>query len=504
MSKFYLTTPIYYVNAPPHIGHAYTTLAADVIARYYKEKLGESNVFFLTGTDEHGAKIAEAAEREGKSPKTFCDEMAPLFQQTWQRLNISYTHFIRTTDEYHEKGAAEFLTALKLKGALYESAYKGLYCNACESFITEKQLTKDGLCKDHLRSPERIVEKNWFFKLETYLPKVQKIIEDGTLRVLPETRTEEVLGLFRQGMENFSVSRPNVRWGIPLPWDRAQTIYVWVEALLNYWTAIHKCQKFWPPNVQIIGKDIIKFHCIYWPAMLLAYYDGDTEQLPKTIFAHGFFTVNGQKMSKTLGNVIDPNDLVDRYGSDGARYLILSQFPFGADGDIEESKFTEKYNADLANGLGNEVSRIATVYTKKIAKKDKDGIFWTKVREKYERNKTQDVPYINQFIKTLQLYEALQCIKGSKDKPSFEVTGYATGFSSSMYITNRDLNIDTPWLEQDLDKVIDGESKAMARLLVQAYLLRPFLPQTSEKVEQIFDIQNKKITLVEALFPRKS
>jgi len=260
MSKFYLTTPIYYVNAMPHIGHAYTTLAADAIARYYRQKIGEDRVFFLTGTDEHGAKIAEAAERDGKNPKLFCDEIATLFVSTWQRLNISHNHFIRTTDEYHEQGAAEFLRALKVKGALYEGDYAGLYCNGCESFITEKQLREDGLCKDHLRKPERIVEKNWFFKLDKYLPKIQTIIEQGAISVLPEARTEEVLGLFRQGMENFSVSRPNVRWGIPLPWDNAQTMYVWVEALLNYWTAVHKRQMFWPPDLQIIGKDIIKLY----------------------------------------------------------------------------------------------------------------------------------------------------------------------------------------------------------------------------------------------------
>lgn len=491
MPKFYLTTPIYYVNAPAHIGHAYTTLAADVIARHYRKKLGEESVFFLTGTDEHGAKIAEAAQTAGKTPKEFCDEMAPLFAKTWKRLNVSYDHFIRTTDDYHEKSAAEFLTTLKVKGALYEGDYTGLYCNGCESFITEKQLTENGLCKDHLRAPERIVEKNWFFNLQTYLPKVKKIIEDGKLRVLPEAKTEEVLGLFRQsrlfggqgGMENFSVSRPNVKWGIPLPWDRSQTIYVWVEALLNYWTAVHKYQMFWPPDLQIIGKDIIKFHCIYWPALLLAYYDGDAEQLPKTIFAHGFFTVNGQKMSKTLQNVIDPNDLALRYGEDGARYLILSQFPFGADGDIEEGKFTVKYNADLANGVGNLVSRVATLCVKQITDR---GEFWKQALTNYELRIKNDAD--DALIEQLKLFERLQLIV------------------REIQLCDEHLANKQPWKlekEKQQKKIIELLADAVAGILLIAKHCAPFLPNTSAEITKRFNAHDKKIIIGDSLFPRK-
>ncbi|OGY70067.1 MAG: methionine--tRNA ligase [Candidatus Jacksonbacteria bacterium RIFCSPHIGHO2_12_FULL_44_12] len=481
MSKFYLTTPIYYVNAMPHIGHAYTTLAADAIARYYREKIGEDRVFFLTGTDEHGAKIAEAAERDGKNPKLFCDEIATLFVSTWQRLNISHNHFIRTTDEYHEQGAAEFLRALKVKGALYEGDYAGLYCNGCESFITEKQLREDGLCKDHLRKPERIVEKNWFFKLDKYLPKIQTIIEQGAISVLPEARTEEVLGLFRQGMENFSVSRPNVRWGIPLPWDNAQTMYVWVEALLNYWTAVHKRQMFWPPDLQIIGKDIIKFHCIYWPAMLLAYYDGDAEKIPKTIFAHGFFTVNGQKMSKTLGNVIDPNDLCDRYGRDGARYLILSQFPFGSDGDIEEGKFDEKYNADLANGIGNLVSRVTTLCVKQITDWQK---FWKLEEEQEIKGEKQDA---KELINNFMLYEMIQSV------------------IQDARLCDEILAKEKPWQydkQKEQEKITADLAYLISRILSIAKDIAPFLPLTTKTIQKKIDISKKIIEPV-TLFPRK-
>lgn len=390
MDKFYLTTPIYYVNAEPHIGHAYTTLIADVMARYYRDQLSDQAVFFLTGTDEHGAKIAEVAAKNNLTPLEFCNQMSPKFRQAWKNLGIEYSRFIRTTDPDHEQNARDFLVSLKNKQALYQADYHGLYCTGCESFLLERQLTKDGFCPDHQRPPEAISEKNWFFKLADYLPVLEQLIADDQLLVAPSNSKEEVLGLLRQELADFSVSRPSVSWGIKLPWDDQQTIYVWVEALLNYWTGLRQgygrqadplqqgygrqaavqqgslFNKFWPPDLQLIGKDIIKFHCIYWPAMLLAYYDGDTRHLPRQIFAHGFYTINGQKMSKTIGNVIDPNNLVAKYGVDGARYLILSQFPIGTDGDIEESKFTEKFNADLANGIGNLLSRVTVLVGKKI------------------------------------------------------------------------------------------------------------------------------------------
>ncbi|MFH1712673.1 MAG: methionine--tRNA ligase [Candidatus Jacksonbacteria bacterium] len=491
--KYYLTTPIFYVNAKPHIGHAYTTLSADVIARYQKQKIGKQNVFFLTGTDEHGTKIAEAAEKAGKTSQNFCDTIAAEFKKTWANLNIKYNHFIRTTDDYHKQGAQGFLSALKKKGVIYKADYHGLYCTECENFITEKELDKKGRCPAHQKPPQKITEKNWFFKLKNYLPVIQKLIENDKLKIVPKNKKQEVLGLFKQGLDDFSVSRPNVKWGIPLPWDNNQTIYVWVEALLNYWTALRAYNphmaKFWPPDLHLIGKDIIKFHCIYWPAMLLAYFDGDLSQFPNKIFVHGFFTINNQKMSKTLGNVIDPNNLIKEYGVDGARWLILSQFPFGADGDdIEEIKFKEKYNADLANGIGNLVARVTSLCLKQIM--NWEG-FWTKLKN-YELPCHADMAWrimnYENLMHDLKLYEALKIIM------------------RQVKSTDEYLAKNTPWKldkAKDQKKIIDILSHSCASILSIANMLKPFLPQTSQKIKQCIDIKNKKIKQIKALFPRK-
>jgi len=373
-NTFYLTTPIYYVNAWPHIGHAYTTLAADAIARW--RRLQGDEVFFLTGTDEHGAKIAEAAQLAGQSPKLFCDKIAGQFQKIWKDLNISHTHFIRTTNKSHQAGAQYFLKLLKTKGDLYENDYQGLYCTPCENFITNKELTDKGFCSYHQKKPLSITEKNWFFKLSKYLKKVKKLIETNQLQIEPLSRKKEVLGFFKQGLTDFSVSRPSVAWGVPLPWDKMQTIYVWVDALLNYLTVflsedkVYKThlqllagprfKKFWPPDLHLMAKEIIKFHAIYWPAILLSL----NLPLPKKIFAHGFFSINGKKMSKSLGNVINPTEMIAKFGLDATRYLLLSQFVFGNDGDIKEANFVDKYNSDLANGIGNLTARVITMAEK--------------------------------------------------------------------------------------------------------------------------------------------
>ncbi|MBU3922770.1 methionine--tRNA ligase, partial [Patescibacteria group bacterium] len=360
--KKLITTPIYYVNDIAHLGHAYTTLAADVLTRFFREQ-GEQ-VFFLTGTDEHGAKIAESAKKEGKDPKEFCDEKSELFKKTWENLNIKYDHFVRTTDEKHEKAVKKFLE--NLKDSIYEKEYEGLYCTGCEKFLTEKELV-DGLCPDHKKEPEKIKEKNYFFKLKDYLNKVEKLIESGKLKIEPDFARKETLALLKQDLDDFSISRQKVKWGIEFPFDKNQTIYVWFEALLNYVSSIgygtDEFNEWWDDAeiVHLLAKDILKFHTIYWPAILLA----AKQKTPDKEFIHGFFTVDGQKMSKTIGNVIDPNDIVNEFGVDGARYLLLSQFPFGQDGDFKKEKFIEKYNSDLANGLGNLVARVLKLATDK-------------------------------------------------------------------------------------------------------------------------------------------
>ncbi len=359
MRRILITTPIYYVNDKPHIGHAYTTLVADVLTRFFRMQGKE--VFFLTGTDEHGAKITEVAEKAGKTPKEICDENSEDFKKAWQNLEIKYDYFIRTTDKRHEEAVKKFLEKLKEKNAIYEKEYVGLYCVGCEKFLTEKDLV-DGLCPDHKRKPETISEKNYFFKLN--LKAVGELIKTKKLKILPCRAESEVLGLLNQKLDDFSISRQKerVKWGIDLPFDKNQTTYVWVDALLNYISAVgyndneEEFKKWWVDArvIHLLAKDILKFHAVYWPAMLLSV----EIKTPDEEFVHGFFTINGQKMSKTLGNFIDPNDLVKKFGAEVTRYLLLSQFPLSQDGDVKEEKFAEKYNSDLAQGIGNLVSRV--------------------------------------------------------------------------------------------------------------------------------------------------
>lgn len=363
MEKFYVTTPIYYVNDKPHVGHAYTTLIADVFARYYRSTLGEKNVFFLTGTDEHGQKIAEAAAAAGKSPQEFTDEVAGQFQKAWELLNISYDHFFRTTDERHTKRVQEILQTLYEKGYIYKGTYKGLYCVGCERYVLPDEANNDR-CPLHPNKPlEEREEENYFLKLSEIAPDVLRLLERDEYRVLPEEKKNEVLAKVRAGVKDISISRTGMSWGIPLPWDQEHTVYVWIDALFNYYTAtrfLPDKERFWPADVHLLAKDILWFHAFIWEALLHA----AGLALPKVVFAHGFFTVDGQKMSKSIGNVIDPAMLVERYGVDGARYLLISAFPFGNDGDISLSRFDEKYNADLANGIGNLASRVAKLCEK--------------------------------------------------------------------------------------------------------------------------------------------
>ncbi len=364
--NFYITTPIYYANAELHIGHGYTSVITDVLKRYHT-LFGEES-FFLTGMDEHGAKVEEAAQAQGKTPQQLCDENYLKFVESLKTLSISYNYFIRTTSDRHKKGVQKLLTTLwnaktpDGQSAIYQGKYEGLYCIGCEKFITEKELTPEELCPNHLTKPKRVSENNWFFRLTSYLDKVEEHIRSGRIKIMPEGRRNEVLGLLKQGLNDFSISRERLNWGIDIPFDPSQKTYVWVDALPNYITAIGygddpaMFDKWWNNSqvVHLMGRDILKFHAIFWPALLMA----AELRLPDIMFIHGYLSLNGQKISKSLGNVISNEHLVAEFGRDAARYLLVSQFPFHLDGDISYPRLYEKYNSDLANDYGNLVSRV--------------------------------------------------------------------------------------------------------------------------------------------------
>ena len=366
MAKYYLTTPIYYVNAQPHLGHAYTTIVADALARWHR-LLGD-DVHFLTGTDEHGLKIQQAAEAAGTSPQEFTDSIAPLFQQAWKRLNISNDDFIRTTEARHKVGVQKLLQACFDAGDIELDKYNGLYCVPCEAYYTEDDLDGEN-CPIHKRPVQHVEEENYFFRLSRF---EQRLIDWYALHpsaVVPEHRVNEVLGFIKQGLQDFSVSRKTLTWGIPLPFDSSHVAYVWFDALANYITAIgygsddEMFNKWWPVNHHLIGKDIIRFHNVYWPAMLMS---AGIE--PPTGYAvGGWLLVGGEKMSKTSGNVVNPLDLVDEFGVDGFRYYVLSDTSYGNDGDFTYEGLVSRYNSDLANNLGNLAARIASVVDKKCA-----------------------------------------------------------------------------------------------------------------------------------------
>ncbi|MBD0316621.1 MAG: methionine--tRNA ligase [Nitrospiraceae bacterium] len=358
-NTFYITTPIYYVNDVPHIGHAYTTVAADVLARYWR--LRGHDVFFLTGLDEHGQKVQQAAAKGGIAPQAHCDKLAPRFQDLWKKLHISHDGFIRTTDAPHKAIVQRLLQELYDKGLIYQDSYTGWYCTFDERFWTEKDVA-NGLCPDCQRPIERLSERNYFFKMGQYQDPLIDHITKHDRFILPESRRNEVLGfLHSQKLGDLSISRPKSRlaWGIELPFDPEYVTYVWFDALVNYISALEYLpsapsrDRFWPASVHLVGKDILTTHAVYWSTMLMAL----DLPLPSCIFAHGWWTVDGEKMSKSRGNVVDPNTMVDRFGVDAFRYFLLREVPFGQDGDFSASAMITTVNSDLANGIGNLLSR---------------------------------------------------------------------------------------------------------------------------------------------------
>lgn len=465
-NKFYITTSIAYANAPPHIGFALELVQADVIARY-QQLLGK-DVFFLTGTDEHGLKIARAAEKESKSPQEFVNAITVRFKKLKGALNLSNNDFIRTADKKrHWPTVKRIWEQLEKRGDIYKKKYKGLYCVGCEEFIKEKDLI-DGKCPNHLKEPEIIEEENYFFKLSNYAKQVKKEIKENKIRIIPESRKNEILSFIDQGIEDISCSRSKkkLKWGIPVPHDSNQVIYVWFEALINYLFP----KKYWPADVHCVGKDIFRFHALLWPAMLIAL---DLPR-PKCILVHGFITSNGQKMSKSLGNVVDPFELVKKYGTDAVRYFLLREIPPTGDGDFTYEKFGRRHNADLAGGLGNLVARVI-----KLAPISN---FQYPISNKFSNSNFQRI--INTTKKTY--YRALD---------EFKFNEALIAIWNLISFCDEYIDKEKPWQESKKQKKII--SNLLFTIKKIAELLKPFLPETSERISE--QLKTKKS---EILFPR--
>ena len=477
-NKFYVTTAIPYANAAPHIGFALEAVQADVIARH--RRLAGDDVFFATGSDEHGAKIAKTAEAAGLSPRHLADRNAEKFREMIRRLNVSSDDFIRTSDEKRHFPAAQKLwRRIAGKGDIYKKAYEGLYCVGCEAFITAKDLT-DGKCANHLKEPEKIREENYFFRLSRYSEEIGRRIESGEMKIIPRTRANEILSLIERGLEDVSFSRPakDLPWGVPVPDDGSQTMYVWCDALANYLSVLdyaeesEKFQKFWPADVHCIGKDILRFHAAIWPGMLLS----AGLPLPKAIFVHGFIGAEGRKMSKSLGNVVDPLELTEKYGIDAVRYYLLREIPAYEDGDFSREKFENRYNGDLANGLGNFAARVLTLAAK--TGKFEGGKISEAVSAKIKETETAAREKTEEF----KFHEALAAV--------WELIAFGDGY----------VNLTKPWATNDKAAVFD----LLNVLEKTALLLEPFLPDASRKILGCLGRKGESLSpkKCEILFPR--
>ncbi len=463
--RYYVTTPIYYVNSTPHIGHAYTTIAADILARHHRQR--GQDVFFLTGVDEHASKVARVAAEQGLDPKEYADRIVGSWQEVPRRLNATNDFFIRTTDEGHKSFVQGFLQRIYDAGDVYQGVYAGWYCVGCEAFKTEAELV-NGKCPIHETTPEWIEEKNWFFRLSAYQDRLLELYDSRPDFVLPGFRYNEARSFIAGGLQDFSISRAGQPWGVPIPWDPEQVAYVWADALVNYLSALSYARpnddleaRFWPAVRHLIGKDIIRFHCVYWPAMLLSAGYG----VPRQLFVHGWLLLDDRKISKSLGNVVDPLDLIDVYGADAVRFWSIRAVSFGQDGTVSIDSLRERYERELANDLGNLLSRTTAMIARYL-----DGILPARPR---------DASAVRTLVNGLGSDVA-------KRFDEYDLTGALERIWETVRGLNRHVEAQAPWrlaedesrrveLEETLYDLADG-------LRAVAVALASYLPETSSQI----------------------
>lgn len=499
MPNFSATTPIYYVTAKPHLGHAYTTIVSDAVSRWHR--LCGDDVHLLTGTDEHGLKVQQYADAAGKTPREFVDEIAPLYADAWKHLNVKYEDFIRTTEERHKQGVHKLLQACYDAGDIEMDVYRGHYCVACEGYYTEEELV-DGNCPIHKTKAAYVEEENYFFRLSRFEQRLLDWYDQHPDAIVPNFRRNEVIGFIKGGLHDFSISRKSLKWGIPLPWDEQQVTYVWFDALSNYITAHGygtdeaRFAGRWPVDWHFIGKDIIRFHCVYWPAMLMS----AGISLPKGWAVGGFLMVGGEKMSKTTGNVVSPLDLIDEFGVDGFRYYILADTIYGNDGDFTYEGLVARYNSDLANNLGNLAARVATVVEKKCGGRGP--------------KPSSDSPLAQTAADVVR--DADTAWRGAQPSRALEATW------NLIRATNAHLEQHEPWKMEAGEAVDRVMGDALEALRIIVILANPALPSTTQEIWQRIGLPGRiedsrvgvdtkwglypgglTVTKGEPLFPRK-